>query len=104
METAFKTRPCGTLAITACVLAVACSHRLADTVKGGELSYMALALARDKGNDRAAECSLRRLSHYSDATAQFVTLSAERLLSLSAEWLLSLSIIRRLNGGVYTAR
>ena len=36
------------LAFTACVLAVARSHRLADTVKGGELSCTALALKREK--------------------------------------------------------
>ena len=36
-------RGCIALAFTPCVLAVACSHRLADSVKGGELSYMALA-------------------------------------------------------------
>ena len=41
-------RGCIALAFTACVLAVACSHRLADTVKGGELSYMALALQREQ--------------------------------------------------------
>ena len=39
-------RGCIVLAFTACVLAVACSHRLADAVKGGELSYMTLALQR----------------------------------------------------------
>ena len=37
-------RGCIALAFTACVLAVACSHRLADTVQSGQLSYMALAL------------------------------------------------------------
>ena len=40
-------RGCIALAFTACVLAVACSHCLADTVKGGELSHMALALQRE---------------------------------------------------------
>ena len=35
------------LAFTACVLAVACSHRLADTINGGKLSYMALAMQRE---------------------------------------------------------
>ena len=40
-------RGCIALAFTACVLAVACSHRLADAVKGGELSYMTLALQRE---------------------------------------------------------
>ena len=40
-------RGCIALAFTACVLAVACSHRLADAVKGGELSYMALAMERE---------------------------------------------------------
>ena len=39
-------RGCIALAFTACVLAVACMHRLADAVKGGELSYMTLALQR----------------------------------------------------------
>ena len=37
-------RGCIALAFTACVLAVACSHRLADTIKGGNLSYMALTM------------------------------------------------------------
>ena len=40
-------RRCIALAFTACVLAIACSHRLADTVKGGELSYTALAMERE---------------------------------------------------------
>ena len=40
-------RGCIALAFTACVPAVACSHRHANTVKGGELSYMALALERE---------------------------------------------------------
>ena len=40
-------RGCIALAFTACVLAVACTHRLADTVKGGELSYMTPALQRE---------------------------------------------------------
>ena len=31
-------------AFTACVLSVACSHRLADAVNGGQLRYMALAM------------------------------------------------------------
>ena len=35
------------LACTACVFAVACSHHLADAVKGGELSYMIPALQRE---------------------------------------------------------
>ena len=35
------------LAFTACVLAIACSHRLADTVKGREISCMALAIERE---------------------------------------------------------
>ena len=39
-------RDCIALTFTDCVLAVACSHRLADAVKGGELSYMTLALQR----------------------------------------------------------
>ena len=41
-------RGCIALAFTACALAVvACSHRLAATVKGGQLIYMALALQRE---------------------------------------------------------
>ena len=40
-------RGCIALAFTACVLAVACSHCLADTVKGGELSYTILAMKRE---------------------------------------------------------
>ena len=41
-------RGCIARAFTACVLAVACSHRHhADAVKGGELSYMILALQRE---------------------------------------------------------
>ena len=54
-------RGCIALAFTACVLAVACSHCLADTVKGGELSYNHAAgvatgancvqLATDAGRD-----------------------------------------------------
>ena len=40
-------RGCIALAFTACVLAVACSHRLADPVKGSELSYMTLALQHE---------------------------------------------------------
>jgi hypothetical protein len=39
-----QARGCIALAFTACVLAVACGHCLADAVKGGELSYMALAM------------------------------------------------------------
>ena len=41
------------MAFTASVLAVACSHCLADTVKGGELSDMALALQRERTAYRA---------------------------------------------------
>ena len=41
-------RGCITLAFTACVLAVACSHCHADAVKGGELNYMTLALQRKR--------------------------------------------------------
>ena len=41
-------RGCIALAFTACVLAVACSHRLVDAVKGGELSSMALAREREQ--------------------------------------------------------
>ena len=40
-------RGCIALAVTARVRADACSHRLAHAVKGGELSYMALALQRE---------------------------------------------------------
>ena len=47
-------RGCIALAFTACVLADACSHRLAEAVKGGELSYMALAMEREQ----TAYCSL----------------------------------------------
>ena len=39
-------RGCIALTVTARVHADACSHRLADAVKGGELSYMTLALQR----------------------------------------------------------
>ena len=39
-------RGCIALAFNAGVRTVATSHRLADAVKGGELSYMALALPR----------------------------------------------------------
>ena len=41
-------RGCIALAFIACVRADACSHRLADTVKGGRLSYMALAIEREQ--------------------------------------------------------
>ena len=34
-------RGCIALAITACVLTVACNHRLADSIQGGELSIPA---------------------------------------------------------------
>ena len=40
-------RGCIALAFTAGVRAVATSHRLADPVKGGKLSYMTLALQRE---------------------------------------------------------
>ena len=40
-------RGCIALAFTACVLAVACSHRLVDAVKVGEVSSMALAMERE---------------------------------------------------------
>ena len=40
-------RGCTALAVTARVRADACSHRHADAVKGGELSYMALAMERE---------------------------------------------------------
>ena len=40
-------RGCIALAFTACVRAVACSHRLAHAVKSGELSSMALAMKRE---------------------------------------------------------
>ena len=46
-------RGCIALAFTACVLAVACSHRLADAVKGGELSYMTLAMEREQATCRS---------------------------------------------------
>ena len=40
-------RGCIAVASTDSVAAVACIQRLADTAKGGELSYMALALQRE---------------------------------------------------------
>ena len=40
-------RGCIALAVAARVRADACTHRLADAVKGGKLSYMALALQRE---------------------------------------------------------
>ena len=40
-------RGCIALAFTACVPTDACIHRLADAVKGGQLSYMTLALQRE---------------------------------------------------------
>ena len=45
-------RGCIALAFTASVLAVTCSHRLADAVKGGQLSYMALAMEREQSTCR----------------------------------------------------
>ena len=50
---------CIDLAFTACVLAVACSHRLADPVKGGELSYMTLALQSEPTAYRSLLMRLR---------------------------------------------
>ena len=42
-------RGCIALAFTACVHAVASSlQRIADTIKGGELSYTAVAMEREK--------------------------------------------------------
>ena len=41
-------RGCIALTFTACVLAVARRHRLADTVKGSELRYTALAMEREQ--------------------------------------------------------
>ena len=41
-------RGCIALAFTACVLAVTCSHRLADAVKGGKLSYTTVALEGER--------------------------------------------------------
>ena len=41
-------RGCIAMVFTARVAADACMHRLADAVKGGELSYMALALQREQ--------------------------------------------------------
>jgi hypothetical protein len=41
---ALLVRSCIALAFTACVLAHQSSHRLADVIKGGELSYIALAM------------------------------------------------------------
>ena len=46
-------RGCIALACTACVLAVACSRRLADAVKGGQLSYMTPAMQREQSTYRS---------------------------------------------------
>ena len=46
-------RGCIALAFTASVLAVACSHRLADAVKGGQLRYMALEMEREENACRS---------------------------------------------------
>ena len=46
-------RGCIALAFTACVLAVACMHRFADAVKGGQLSYMPLAMERELSTCRS---------------------------------------------------
>ena len=46
-------RGCIALAFTACVLAVACSHRLAATVKGGQLRYMTPAIQREQSTYRS---------------------------------------------------
>ena len=46
-------RDCIALAFTACVLAVACSHRLAATVKGGQLRYMTPAIQREQSTYRS---------------------------------------------------
>ena len=51
-------RGCIALAVTARVRADACSHRLADPVKGGELSYTALAM----DCEQIASCSLLALA------------------------------------------
>ena len=51
-------RGCIALAFTACVHAVASSDRLADTVKGSELSYAAPAMEREG----IAHCSLLQLA------------------------------------------
>ena len=47
---------CIALAFTACVLAVACMHHLADPVKGGELSYMEPSLRAICVQIAAATC------------------------------------------------
>ena len=46
-------RGCIALAFTACVLAVACSHHLAATVKGGQLSCMTPAMLREQSTYRS---------------------------------------------------
>ena len=45
-------RGCIALAFTACVAVAACSHRLAHTFKGNQLSYMALAMQREQTTSR----------------------------------------------------
>ena len=63
-------RGCIAMAFTARVAADACMHRLADAVKGGELSYMTLALQRGPTAYRSLLMRLRavladpRLSRY----------------------------------------
>ena len=44
---------CIALAFIACLLAVACSHRHADTIKGGQLSHMIPAMQREQSTYRS---------------------------------------------------
>ena len=46
-------RGCIALGFIACVIAVACSHRLADTIKGGQLSHMTPAMQREQSTYRS---------------------------------------------------
>ena len=48
------------LAVTACVLAVARTHSLVDTVKSGELRYMALAMQACNGTCNASQLRTAR--------------------------------------------
>ena len=52
-------RGCIALAFTACVLAVACMHRFADAVKGGELNYTAASFALPNFETTTAASSSR---------------------------------------------
>ena len=46
-------RGCITLAFIACVHAVACSHRFANTIKGGQQNYMTPAMQREQSKYRS---------------------------------------------------